>query len=194
MTTYALKREIRFGKIRKHRVQFFKLQIITQTDNTNKYKLQYFLMALQDFRPPEWATHWENLLRVFEKQPFGLWWRGMTHIRFQLRCDRIVTVFQLNTWKKLASTARMSYWFALRYLFFICRLPRKWLPLRTDKHRRSNCLHYAAIWNGTKTISSVAGFVIKNSFLLTYSIHSDLLFSSFEAADLKWDLWYFQFK
>jgi len=74
------------------------------------------------------------------------------------------------------STARMSYWFALRYLFFICRLPRKWLPLRTDKHRRSNCLHYAAIWNGTKTISSVAGFIIKNAFLLTYSIHSDLLF------------------
>lgn len=58
-------------------------------------------MALQDFRPPEWATQRENLLWVFEKQPFGLWWRGMTHIRFQLRCDRIVTVFQLNTWKKL---------------------------------------------------------------------------------------------
>jgi len=58
-------------------------------------------MALQDFRPPEWATHWENLLWIFEKLPFGLWWRGMTHIRFQLRCDRIVTVFQLNTWKNL---------------------------------------------------------------------------------------------
>lgn len=94
--------------------------------------------------------------------------------------------FFSSTWKKLP---RLEWVTGLLwvYFFFICSFPRKWLLLRIDKHRHSNSLHYAAIWNGTRTISSVAGFVIKNAFPPTYLIHSDLLFSSLQAADLKWD-------
>lgn len=149
-------------------------------------------MALQDFRAPEGATHWENLLWVFEKQPFGLWWEGWLTFASSSAVTES-SQFSAQHMEK-ASMAWMSYWFALRNFFFICSLPRKWLPLCKDKHRRSNFLHYAAIWNRTKTISSMARFVIKNAFPQTYSIHADLLFFSLEAADLKWDLWYFQFK